>query len=74
MAVTQNLAQKWKLDVISRSTALRPTSASDSPNPPGYFPSGAGAHHVAEPSTRDTQQQQQHLLTKRAWETALAPV
>lgn len=42
-------------------------------NPPGYFPSAAGSHHVAEASSRDTQQQQ-HLLTKRAWDTALAPV
>jgi len=72
MAVTQNLAQKWKLDVSSRSSALRPTSAADSLNPPGYFPSAAGAHHVAETSGRDTQQQ--HLLTKRAWDTALGPV
>lgn len=50
-------------------------SCGESISPPGYSmgAGGSGSHHVAESVSRDGQQQQAHLLRKKAWDLATSP-
>lgn len=69
---TPNFFQKWKLDTNFRRDTV--VARSDYGSPPNYGSGPAGvAHHVAEAASRDSAEQQ-HLLTKRAWDMALGPM
>lgn len=65
-----NPLNKWRLDVGSGNRA--PARTHDSTlNPPGFgqaFGQSSSAEHVNQG------QQQQHLMSKRAWDMALQPV
>ncbi|KAK0402011.1 hypothetical protein QR680_016093 [Steinernema hermaphroditum] len=67
-----NVFSKWRLDLASGESRVTSKSTGDqSVNPPGYI---ANINVQAASDEEHTQQQQQkHLLTKRAWDMALAP-
>ncbi|KAL3104211.1 hypothetical protein niasHS_002238 [Heterodera schachtii] len=71
-----NPMNKWRLDLCgsagSRTLMLRSAAADQSLNPPGYNP-GLSTTQQSESANR-AEQQQQHLLSKRAWDLALQPV
>nr|CAD2166382.1 unnamed protein product [Meloidogyne enterolobii] len=70
-----NLLNKWKLDLGggAGSRALIKLAASDQTiNPPGYHQGYIVTQQVETVSKNE--QQQQHLLNKRAWDVALGPL
>lgn len=73
---------KWKLDLTTGGARIATRGVDQSMNPPGYNPSYVATQQVlfslstlfqVDQSGRNDQQQQ-HLLNKRAWDMALGPV
>uniref|UniRef100_A0A914E2B8 ER membrane protein complex subunit 4 n=1 Tax=Acrobeloides nanus TaxID=290746 RepID=A0A914E2B8_9BILA len=67
-----NVMNKWKLDLTSGGAKIATRGFDQSMNPPGYTPNFVAAQQVEQGGRND--QQQQHLLNKRAWDMALGPV
>uniref|UniRef100_A0A914LJW0 ER membrane protein complex subunit 4 n=1 Tax=Meloidogyne incognita TaxID=6306 RepID=A0A914LJW0_MELIC len=73
--MTVNIMNKWRLDLGggAGSRALIKLAASDQTiNPPGYHQGYIVSQQVETVSKNE--QQQQHLLNKRAWDVALGPL
>lgn len=63
---------KWKMDLCAGGQRSVSRAHDTSFNPPGYVPNFA--HNAQHVERQQDQQQQQHLMSKRAWDMALQPV
>ncbi|KAI6191969.1 ER membrane protein complex subunit 4 [Aphelenchoides bicaudatus] len=71
-SVMANPMNKWRVDLSGGSGRSVTRTHDSSLNPPGFTPGFTqGSQHV-ERSQQD--QQQQHLMSKRAWDMALQPI
>ncbi len=68
--MSTNFLQKWKLDVGHRAGTV--LSRTEGWNPPAFSAIAAGPHHLTESGSKDGTDQQ-HVLTKRAFDVAIGP-
>lgn len=68
-----NPMNKWKIDLTGGGQRSVARTHDGSLNPPGYVPNFAQSSQHVERVHQD-QHQQQHLLSKRAWDMALQPI
>ncbi|KAH7728200.1 transmembrane protein 85 [Aphelenchoides avenae] len=69
---SSNPMNKWRVDLTVGGSKISTRSIDQGVNPPGYNPGFVAAQQVEHASR--SEQQQQHLLSKRAWDMALGPV
>jgi|EndMetStandDraft_8_1072994.scaffolds.fasta_scaffold820480_1 hypothetical protein len=71
--MSSNPMNKWHVDLIPGGQRSVSRAHDASSNPPGFNPTATqGAQHVER--TQQDHQQQQHLMSKRAWDMALQPI
>lgn len=70
---TNNLMNKWRLDFTTGGSRIASRNVEQGLNPPGYQSNFSTTSSEVDSSTR-SDQQQQHLLSKRAWDMALQPL
>ena len=68
-----NLMNKWRLDFTTGGSRIASRQIEQGLNPPGYVANFSTASSEIE-SAQKSDQQQQHLLSKRAWDMALQPI
>ena len=68
-----NLMNKWRIDLTIGGSKIASRQVEHGLNPPGYQAGFTVSAQQAE-GTNKSDQQQQHLLSKRAWDMALQPV
>ena len=68
-----NLMNKWRLDFTLGGSKIATRQVEQGLNPPGYHPNFSTTQSELESSSK-SDQQQQHLLSKRAWDMAWGPV
>uniref|UniRef100_A0A7E4ZV35 ER membrane protein complex subunit 4 n=1 Tax=Panagrellus redivivus TaxID=6233 RepID=A0A7E4ZV35_PANRE len=68
---SQNLMNKWRLDLSTGGSRIASRNVEQGLNPPGYSTSFAASSKEVEGAS--AHESQQHLLSKRAWDMALQP-
>uniref|UniRef100_A0AC34FIP5 ER membrane protein complex subunit 4 n=1 Tax=Panagrolaimus sp. ES5 TaxID=591445 RepID=A0AC34FIP5_9BILA len=67
---SNNLMNKWRLDFTTGGSRIASRNVEQGLNPPGYQANFSTTSAEVESSSRSDQQ---HLLSKRAWDMALQP-
>uniref|UniRef100_A0AC34Q7T1 ER membrane protein complex subunit 4 n=1 Tax=Panagrolaimus sp. JU765 TaxID=591449 RepID=A0AC34Q7T1_9BILA len=72
-STTTNLMNKWKIDLTIGGSKISTRHIETGLNPPGYESNFTLTSSQSEGQNKNDSQQQ-HLLSKRAWDMALGPV